>query len=464
MGRSAQALSIGWKGGGLADHRQSNEDELFQLTVCAVLALVASASLASTFLDNIHAIGVISALIHLKPFGFLANHMDWLLDTPYFGTAVFMAASSAYDLPVALQSVSALNSEYRDFAMAGSGVAAAILYGPCFIWMAATCRGFRPDLAHRTVHDLTSLIRTQCKRWPQANYASRFLNLLSGSGTDSLSDVNAERTYRRVSRIVWTEPPPLLAPPSNGSMRPEDWLEAQGHVNGRGRSNGFLSDEDCEFLSEDILCEAFERQLGKPWKDFAQLAPCKRALAAAFACFHRYEVEQGHELLDRLSILAAGGAADQLGMDDAIPRDSRLSAEIEEILDSSRASGLKEVAERHAWETTAMIAMLAAARKDRGVLASASFLWLKQEDRNLWYALNNAGNAAIMAEAAGALAHFRAERQIGRPLRRPATRQAAAAFLEDYFDVAPERVAKRKSLARFRTPVGARLEQLASKP
>ena len=406
-------MSIGWKGGGLADHRQSNEDELFQLTVCVVLAFVAAASLASVYLDNIRAIGVISALIHLKPFGFLAAHMDWLLDAPYFGKAIFMAASSAYDLPMTFQAVAALSSEHQDSIMAGSGPAAAITYGPCFIWMAAACRGFRPDLAHRTVHDLTSLIRAQCTQWPQAIYASRFLNLPGGSKPDPLPDADAERAYRRVGHMVWTEPPPLLPPPLNGSMRPEAWLEAQGYVNGRGRNNGFLSDEDCEFLSEDILSEAFDRQLGKPWKGLAQLAPCKRALAAAFACFHDYQGEKGHDLLNRLSMLAAGEAADQFGMDDAISRDSQLSAEIEEILGSSRAFGLEGVAERHAWETTAMIAMLSAARKDRGVLASASFLWLKREDRGLWYALNNAGNAAIMVEAAGALAHFRAERQIG---------------------------------------------------
>ena len=448
----------------MAERRQSNEDELFQLTICAALALVAAASLAGPYLDGMRMIGLIAALIHLKPFGFLADHMDWLLAAPYFGKALFVPASFAHGVPMEFEAVAALSAESREFVMAGSGAAAAVLYGPCFVWMAASCRVFRPDLAHRTVHDLASLVGSQCKRWPQARYASRFLNLMYGTGNASSSDVNAEHAYRQAGQLVWTEPPPLLPPHSSCSLRPEDWLEAQGYVSRRGRSSDLLSDEDCERLSEDGLCEAFEKQLGKPWKGFARLAPCKRALAAAFACFHNYESEKGHDLMNRLSMLAVGRAADRFGMDEAISRDSRLSAEIDKILDSSRSCDLSAVAMRHAWETTAMIAMLAAARKDRGVLSSASFLWLKREDRGLWYALNNAGNAAIMAEAAGALAHFRAERQIGRPLRRPATRQAASAFLANYFDVAPERVAKRRSLARFRTPVGTRLEQLASNP
>ncbi len=452
------------KGEGVAERRQSNEDELFQLTICVALALVAAASLLGPYLDGVRTVGLIAALIHLKPFGLLADHMDWLLAAPYFGEALFAPASFARGMPMEFEAVAALSSESREAVMAGSGVAAAVLYGPCFVWMAASCRVFRPDLAHRTVHDLASLVGSQCKRWPQSRYASRFLNLTGGSGNAPSSDVGAGHAYRQAGQLVWTEPPPMLPPHSGCSMRPEDWLEAQGYVSRRGRGKDRLSDEDCERLSEDGLCEAFDKQLGKPWKDFAGLAPCKRALAAAFACFHNYESEKGHDLMNRLSMLAVGRAAGRLGMDEAISRDGRLSAEIDEILDSSRSCGLNAVAMRHAWETTAMIAMLMAARKDRGVVSSASFLWLKREDRDLWYALNNSGNAAIMAEAAGALAHFRAERQIGRPLRRPATRQAAVAFLENYFDLAPERVAKRRSLARFRTPVGTRLEQLASNP
>ena len=46
-----------------------------------------------------------------------------------------------------------------------------------------------------------------------------------------------------------------------------------------------------------------------------------------------------------------------------------------------------------------------------------------------------------MVEAAGAMSHFRAEIQIGKPIRRPAVRQDARALLEDYLDMTPQRVA-----------------------
>ncbi|WP_375263724.1 hypothetical protein, partial [Palleronia sp.] len=57
------------------------------------------------------------------------------------------------------------------------------------------------------------------------------------------------------------------------------------------------------------------------------------------------------------------------------------------------------------------------------------------------------------AEAAGALAHNRAEAQIGRPIARPAVYQAARALLEDYLDITPERVqARRMKEERSRDP------------
>ena len=116
------------KGEGVAERRQSNEDELFQLTICVALALVAAASLLGQYLDGMRTVGLIAALIHLKPFGMLADHMDWLRDAPYFGGALFAPASFARGMPMEFEAVAALSSESREAVMAGSGAAAAVLY------------------------------------------------------------------------------------------------------------------------------------------------------------------------------------------------------------------------------------------------------------------------------------------------------------------------------------------------
>ena len=126
-GDSSRVLSIGMKGG-VAERRQSNEDELFQLTICVALALVAAASLLGPHLDGMRTVGLIAALIHLKPFGLLADHMDWLRDAPYFGEALFAPSSFARGVPMEFEAVAALSSESREAVMAGSGAAAAVLW------------------------------------------------------------------------------------------------------------------------------------------------------------------------------------------------------------------------------------------------------------------------------------------------------------------------------------------------
>ena len=140
-------------------------------------------------------------------------------------------------------------------------------------------------------------------------------------------------------------------------------------------------------------------------------------------------------------------------MDDAILAEQGMMARIDKIAIGRQGKMLANNGLHHAWVESAFPTFLGFARKDRGVLPSAAFLWLKAEDRRMWYIMNSVGNEAVMAEAAGAIAHSRAETQIGKPLRRPAVYQAARALLEDYLDITPERVTSRHQREiRRRTP------------
>lgn len=460
--------------GAMSKQNESVGDDLFRLAVCAFAAALAAWSLLGRYADVSGAAASAAALIHLRPFSLAATRLEWLQDAPLLGKSLFRPAVAAAGVPLEVHALAALDAAARRSLLASSGLAAALIYTPCLLLMAANAWRARPDIAFRTVHGLDSLLAAQSARWPSARLALRF---------PWIRDSQAGRTPQfrtrgsgsgNAGKLLFPERPPPVPPHASCSMRPERWLELQGLVGGpvepatasaqnQCGSPAMMSDSELETLTPEALCESLDRQLGKPWRGFSALAPSARALAAAFALFRAYDVRGGQELLDRLAECSVGGRAARSGMDEAIRSDSRLSKDLDGILESQAGSGLLAIANRHAWETTAMIGMLQAARKDRGVVASASFVWLKREHRGFWYALNNSGNAAIMAEAAGAFAHFRAERQIGRPLRRPATHQAARALLENYLDAAPERIARRKALARRRSPVGARLERLAER-
>ena len=64
------------------------------------------------------------------------------------------------------------------------------------------------------------------------------------------------------------------------------------------------------------------------------------------------------------------------------------------------------------------MALLYRARQ-KGVLASSQFLWLRPLDRPLWYALNQCGGRAAWAEGFAAWAHYQAEEKAGKALSEP---------------------------------------------
>ncbi|PCI00227.1 MAG: hypothetical protein COB76_03920 [Alphaproteobacteria bacterium] len=95
---------------------------------------------------------------------------------------------------------------------------------------------------------------------------------------------------------------------------------------------------------------------------------------------------------------------------------------------------------RHAFVTTALIGALAFARSEGGVLAPAQFVWLRGHDRPLWYPLNNLGRQAFHAEAMGAMSHYRAEKQVQRPIPKSMVIDAVKvldAFLNDKIASSP---------------------------
>lgn len=70
------------------------------------------------------------------------------------------------------------------------------------------------------------------------------------------------------------------------------------------------------------------------------------------------------------------------------------------------------ICQKHAYVRTLLCGLLVKARST-GILATASFLWLKTKDRMLWYTLNNVGRQAMFIEGAAAYSHWQTEHAIG---------------------------------------------------
>lgn len=110
--------------------------------------------------------------------------------------------------------------------------------------------------------------------------------------------------------------------------------------------------------------------------------------------------------------------------------------------DDDFTNKLKKQWERHAsvlnekclsihasYELPWFMALLYRARQ-KGVLASSQFLWLRPLDRPLWYALNQCGGRAAWAEGFAPWAHYTAEEKERKTLTKPHVAPAVASFRE----------------------------------
>jgi intracellular multiplication protein IcmP len=107
------------------------------------------------------------------------------------------------------------------------------------------------------------------------------------------------------------------------------------------------------------------------------------------------------------------------------------------LADAELVRRIDRHAGRHAFLTTALMGLVAWSRDESGALPPSEFLWLKGYSRSLWYALNGLGRGAVQVEAAGATAHYRAEKAAGVALTVP--RVQSAVDLVMAFDAAPEK-------------------------
>jgi intracellular multiplication protein IcmP len=239
---------------------------------------------------------------------------------------------------------------------------------------------FSPHNKFRTKHTLESFINTQAKMWPVISPIVKFNPSNSG-------------------RILGGEVPdklPMFAEP----LSPEEWISWNRIpvVNG--------------IPDRDATRRAFIQQLGPRWTGMDSAPPHIKGLIAAFAIKGAQKREESDDLLGRLAL--AWSPEKGLRMDAA------LTSDVAKILRDPELGGKTvHITDQHAWRTTAMLGLLRWARAQGGVLAPAQFVWLRAEDRALWYPLNNLGRRSFHSEGAGAMAHFMAEQAAQKPLPIP---------------------------------------------
>ncbi|PTX52530.1 hypothetical protein IQ03_01217 [Gemmobacter caeni] len=425
------------------------------------IALLLITLFAWTYLQpEINVISGVISWAHILPYAMAYRALPVLGAIPLIGPSVFEEAHHALRF-LEQGNYVAMTPEQRMMLLTIAGRCAIPLYVPLLLIAGTLGRSFRPDVVYRVGYTLETMIRAQSEHWLTSRM-SRHVNPLrvpEVSATSLAKGVLAQRrktkTVPEVGALISLDQPAQRQGAWQRALRPEEWLLGAGMCFSPEHAAA-AEKKDWEYPSRlleardrwpetdiESLCELLAAQLRTPWTGFKDLRPGHQAICAVMASFYSFDITGGNALLNDLGGVYDAIGAKPGGMDKAILAEEGLMPRIRKILDGKPGRALAEVAARHAWVETAFPAMLQVARKDRGVLPAAAFLWLKGEDRLLWYILDNVGSDAVMIESAGAMSHFKAEVQIGLPIRRPAVFQAARALREDYLDVTEARLQMR---------------------
>lgn len=154
----------------------------------------------------------------------------------------------------------------------------------------------------------------------------------------------------------------------------------------------------------------FVEQLGAKWTGIAALNSHERAIFAALALYVNYQRDRADKLLEHIA-----GSANTKAMASAKLNYKGVE---EAIVEYGNSAVVQAVIARHAYKLSVFAALLQTGRLT-GIVANASYLWMKPLDRNLWYTLNNVGRKAVFIETAAVHAQLLAERQLGQPIDSP---------------------------------------------
>lgn len=208
-------------------------------------------------------------------------------------------------------------------------------------------------------------------------------------------------------------PVPAELPMFAEALSPEEWLALHEIPLPDGK------------LDKNAAADIFAKQLGPRWKGAWDLSPDLQIILAAFCLKASRKRNEADDLLGRLSACWDHQSGLKLSRDGSLLREARKILRDKKLSEKTLGN-----ANRHAYISTAMMRALNTAREEGGVLAPAQFVWLRAHNRELWYPLNNLGRQAFHMEAVGCASHYRAEKQVNRPIPRPRVMDAVLGLEE----------------------------------
>ena len=441
----------------------NKSDDLLWIAFGVIVAIVGIIYLMNKYYWVFNAVYGSIAWAHVYPVAMLGEWFPFLRSVPLLGTYLiepcvqvnaFLADGNFSEMT--FQG----GDSARGYVMSAAGRVAFLVYAPFLVRAMLNETEVHVDQKYRRKHDLESMLHEQAKSFPTIRL---FKHLNPIANRDLMPKDFAEGAMRQLNASKGKigdliSGVKIMIRPSGftRSINPEEWLVSNGLVldppTFKKLTSGLFPADDREFyfseqwehLSIASISEVLENQLVSAWTGPENLPPHLKALFAVMTLFYGYELKAGNAMLDELGKISERAVIEKTTVRNLIQKDAEMMAKIEKVIKSTPGQQMSQIAKGHAWVESALPTLLKMARFERGVLASASFLWLKNEDRAAWYILNATGNETVNVEAAGAMAHNRAEIDFKSPLYVPHVYQAARSILHDYLDCHPDRIAAKK--------------------
>lgn len=401
------------------------------------------------------------AYIYVYPVAKLVDFAPWLLKVPLLGHYLFGPCMAVNDFlgegGFSQMTFTGPNSA-RSFIMNAAGRVAFIIYAPLLLKAAFTETQVHVDQFYKRRHSLESMIREQAKTFPIIRL---FRDNDPIATPDLLPKDFASGALRQLKNkkpagdLISGQSVMIRASGFTRSINPEEWMVSNGLVldvdEYKKLTSGLFPADDRSFyfsykwpeLSIASISEVLEDQLVQPWRGPENMPVHLQAIFTVMVLFYAYKRDEGNALLEDLGRAADIAAVKKVDIAEVIMENEKIMSLIKDTIESTAGKQMTYFGSRHAWLQSALPTLLKRSRFERGVFASASFIWLKKYDRPTWYILNATGNDAVNIEAAGAMAHNRAELDFQGPLVVPHVYQAARSVLHDYLDCHPEKVQKR---------------------
>lgn len=153
--------------------------------------------------------------------------------------------------------------------------------------------------------------------------------------------------------------------------------------------------------------EVFTDQLG-PHLSFEHLTPLRKTLAAAFLAYAGGKKEAAIKLLDDAS--SSYDEKNGQGFCPILETES-FQSRVNTLLEAHQGIARQKKISRHSSYVLPWFMALLYQAREKGVLASSQFLFVRPLDRPLWYTLNQCGGRVAWPEAFAPWAHFMAEKK-----------------------------------------------------